>query len=569
MIKVGGDFEAAETNFDRGYTGGQFWSRSANTAAGAPGRWTVTEFDKVVRTLQPGEDPNLMAGELLCVNDNAVCSTTRSAKADVNNRNFSAYIQDSWNVRPNLTLDAGLRWERQIGYVGEGLAGTKSPEGLIIPDKGYELPNLIAPRLGFIFDPTKEGKSKVFGHWGRFFENVPMDLNARSFGGEITNQQVYNQNRFTTSSGSYDPNCDVNHGTMDPVGTLRQCSDKADPILLGGGSGFVAPSLKGQYTDELVLGTEYEIMADVKVGLNYVHRNMPRVIEDMYWSPTGEYTIVNPGEDFHADAEELRAKAAAETDPTLKQLYTDHADQLDYAKRFAKPIRNYDAIQLTATQRPTKSSLILASYTFSQSRGNYPGLFSTETLQDDPNITSLYDLPELMANRYGPMGLDRPHNVKFDGFYMFDFKKAGGLTTGVSLRAQSGIPHNALAAHPFYGIDESYVLPRGALERSPVTTNVDIHLAYGYRINKTTELSAFVRVFNLFNTQHELDRDETYTFDNALPIVNGTPDDLKHLKAVDENGNETNTTPSPNKNFGHLNSLTAPRSMQLGFRLTF
>ena len=38
---------------------------------------------------------------------------------------------------------------------------------------------MFAPRIGFIYDPTKEGKSKVFGHYGQFYENVPMDLNVR------------------------------------------------------------------------------------------------------------------------------------------------------------------------------------------------------------------------------------------------------------------------------------------------------------------------------------------------------------------------------------------------------
>ena len=37
------------------------------------------------------------------------------------------------------------------------------------------------------------------------------------------------------------------------------------------------------------------------------------------------------------------------------------------------------------TQRPTKNSLILASYTYSKEQGNFPGLFSTETGQLDPN----------------------------------------------------------------------------------------------------------------------------------------------------------------------------------------
>jgi hypothetical protein len=227
-------------------------------------------------------------------------------------------------------------------------------------------------------------------------------------------------------------------------------------------------------------------------------------------------------------------------------------------------------VTLLAKNRPTRNSLLQASYTYSKSKGNYPGLFSTETLQEDPNLTSLYDLPELMANRYGYMGLDRTHNLKVDGFYAFDFKKAGALIVGASWRTQSGIPHNALGAHIAYGPSEAYLLPRGAGERSPVTSTADTHLSYRYAINKNTALEAFVDIFNLFNQQDEVDQDETYTFDPATPIIGGTPDDLMHIKALDPvTGQETNTTVTKNKNFGNTNARTSPRTVRLGFRLTF
>jgi len=310
--------------------------------------------------------------------------------------------------------------------------------------------------------------------------------------------------------------------------------------------------------------------------VNYMHRSMPSVIEDISTDGGNTYLVTNPGLNFDSEAAKLHADAArlmASSDPkeqALGELYEHRAGQLDYVKEYEKPVRNYDALTLRAEQRPTKNSLLQASYTYSKSKGNYPGLFSTETLQEDPNLTSLYDLPELMANRYGYMGLDRTHNVKIDGFYMFDFKKAGGLVTGVSWRTQSGIPHNALGAHPAYGPSEAYLLPRGSTPRSPVQSSADVHLAYKYRVNKNTAIEAFVNVFNLFNQQGELDVDETYTSDVATPIIGGNPDDLMHVKAIDPaTGQETNTTVIPNKNFGNTNVRTAPRNIELGFRLSF
>ncbi|HET9991476.1 MAG TPA: hypothetical protein VFQ65_23265, partial [Kofleriaceae bacterium] len=240
-------------------------------------------------------------------------------------------------------------------------------------------------------------------------------------------------------------------------------------------------------------------------------------------------------------------------------------------KLFDKPERNYDAVQVQITQRPTKNSLILASYTYSKEEGNFPGLFSTETGQLDPNITSEFDLPALLANRYGALGLDRPHNVKVDGFYRFDFREAGLVTIGASLRAQSGIPHNVLAADPAYGPGETYLLPRGIGDRSPTTGQADVHVAYGRRIGKGNTLEIFGDVFNLTDAQQEASQDEIYTDDAAKPIVGGDMNDLKHVKTIDATSSlETAHTPSLNPDFGHTTAyLQAPRSFRFGVRLTF
>jgi hypothetical protein len=319
-----------------------------------------------------------------------------------------------------------------------------------------------------------------------------------------------------------------------------------------------------------VLGAEYELIPDVKIGLTYTHRTIPNVIEDMSADNANNYLIANPGHNYDADAAQLHMQAMAvrDSNSALADALEQRATALTFIKNFDKPSRNYDAVTLRAEQRPTKQSLLVASYTYSMERGNYPGLFSTETNQLDPNITSLYDLPDLMANRFGPLGLDRPHNLKVDGFYQFDVKEVGLFTVGSSLRAQSGIAHNALAAHPVYGDGESYLLPRGSIDRSPVTSNVDIHVSYGRRLDKNMTLEGFFNVFNMFNQQDELNVDENYTFDAALPIVGGDANDLKHAKSL-SGGVMANTTLNKNLNFDHTNLLTVPRSFQFGMRLTF
>src|SRR4030095_14282663 len=69
----------------------------------------------------------------------------------------------------------------------------------------------------------------------------------------------------------------------------------------------------------------------------------------------------------------------------------------------------------------------------------------------------LFDLQSLLANTYGRLPNDRPHQFKFDGSYRTPFK----LLIGASFRAQSGIPFNALTPHEVYGNNEGFGVPRG------------------------------------------------------------------------------------------------------------
>jgi len=556
-FKGGVDYELTTYNSHRGYTGDAIWLESFSL--GGEVLWRK-------RTLLVFDD----AGDYTCVGGLETCSESSGGiNADTSNKNLGAYIQDSWQIRPNLTLNAGLRWENQTGGVAKFLQGTLSPEGEVIPENAYELKNMLAPRVGIIFDPTQEGRAKLFGHWGRFYENVPMDINVRAFGGEIIN---FARIRTSTAFENACPAA-INATT---AAELEMCPfNNRSHSQSGGGTEYVAKTTKGQYIDEIILGGEYEVMADFKVGLNYVHRELPRVIEDISTDGGTTYIIGNPGEDFSEEAADLRAQAEAnrmDGDPSnddIADLADARAGVLDTMNTVDKPVRNYDGVQLTANHRFSKNAMLLGSYTYSRTKGNFPGLFSTETGQLDPNLTSLYDLPDLLANRNGPLGLDRPHLLKVDGFYMFDLKKAGLVVLGASFRGQSGIAHNTLGSHYAYGPQEAYILPRGSANRSPFVWTTDVKATYGRKISKAQQIEVFVDVFNLFNRQDETDSDEAYTFNNMNPIVGGDLSDLPHSKSLDGDGLEQNSTPVLNKNYGKLNARQGARSVRFGLRYTF
>jgi len=413
-----------------------------------------------------------------------------------------------------------------------------------------------------------EGRAKIFAHYGQFYEVVPMDINIRAFGGELTTFSFINAG----ANGRPNDSCLLDLTTAEE---LAKCT-RVPPAngVSGGGTQFAAPGMKPQYINESILGVEYELMSDFKLGATYTYRNLGRVIEDISTDGGASYLITNPSENFDDEAAKLDAQAKEQEmagNDQLATLYTLRAEQLRLTKNYDKPVRDYHGVQFTATQRFSKNAFLLASYTYSFNRGNFPGLFSTETNQLDPNLTSLYDLPALVANRYGQLGLDRPHLLKLDGFYQFDFNAAGRVVVGAGIRGQSGVARNALGSSPYsgYGTGESYLLPRGSARRSPFTWQSDIRLTYGKKIGKTQSIEAFADVLNIFNSQAETRADENYTFDIANPIIGGSRDDLAHSKTLDEGGTEKNETPVKNPNYLVLTDRQDPLRFQFGMRYNF
>ena len=483
--------------------------------------------------------------------------------------NWAAYLRDSWQIKPNLTVNAGLRYEEQRLRYAKNLQYSKDPiTGEQLGKNAMTLTGMFAPRIGVVYDWTKEGKSKVYGNWGRFYQSIPLQINKRSFGGEVSLQQLFT---YADCPGAVDPKIGGKNGEnciTDPNTRMAQVEN-----FIGASGVLIAPNVKSQYLDETVIGAEYEVADDLKLGISYAYRTLGRVLEDVSTDGANTYIIANPGEIADADLNKLQGRIDATDDPIEKKRLQNQYDLFKGIKVFDTPRRDYHAITLTAVRRFSKRFYVQANYTFSQNKGNYPGLISYTNGQLDPNISSQYDLVELLANRNGFLDQDIPHNAKLNGFYTFDFNKAGNLTLGVSAQFASGTPYGALGGHYLYGQNEAFLLPRGSVGRTSMDYRVNAQLAYGKKLPKGMNMEVFLQLFNLFDTQQEASVDDTYAIDTgnnaANPIVGGRYQDLIWAKAVNGSGGETSTPIQRNPNYGNTIGRYAPVSGRFGFRLTF
>lgn len=536
-LKLGFDFEDNIYYDKRNYTGGAYLLQAGDVEV-------YREFASKITANGPN-------GAAMPLPDTGFAATTQTL-------NYGAYLRDSYNVGfiPGLTVNAGVRYEAQQ------VKDTNGNIQIGIYDNW-------APRVGAIYDFTRKGRSKIFASYGWFYESIPLDLNDRQFSGE---------GLYSGLLGGY-PNCKpdmTGHVDLTMCGPAR--SGVTNGQVNGGTFGLVSPALKGQYSEEVIAGLQYDVGLDLVLGASYIHRDLGRIIEDA--SPDGgnNYLIMNPGEapdsgavkDLQNQITSLENQITATSDPMQKaalQTKLGLTQQRlglyqNQANGFPKAVRNYDALVLTATKRLSHNFLVLASYTYSRTLGNYPGTFQASNGQLDPNISTQYDLRELLFNRSGPLPNDRPHNVKISGSYFIPF---GGNTVvlGIAFNGVSGTPIEVLGRHATYGRRETFILPRGSGGRTPFVTSFDFHVSYRRQLSRLFGFEAYADIFNLFNQQETTAVDNEYTTTRVDPIQNGKIADLVNLKST------TGTQPLLNPNYGNTTARQAPLSLRLGVRLSF
>jgi outer membrane receptor protein involved in Fe transport len=398
----------------------------------------------------------------------------------------SFYVQDDVKVTRNFQLNLGLRWDYQEAK------GTRSSYL-----KLHKFFHNVQPRAGFSWDPSGRGKGKVFFNYAKYIETpLPLDVNVRAGGDDIQLDRNINANRYGAPPGS-----SIVAGTASGLGCLG-CD--ATPIDAG---------IRPQSVEEYTTGFEYEVVKDLAFGARGIYRAQANVIEDGSFDDGTTYFLFNPGR--RGDGETTEDKACLGVGGAPKPQC------FGYARRY------YRALEFTATKRFSNHYQFIASYVFSSLIGNYEGLFRNDNGQSDPNITSLFDLPDLLNGLYGRLPNDRPHQFKMNASYETPWK----LMVSSNFYIQSGIPFSDLIPHPVYGENEGFGHPRGTApipanapggikaggSRTPTTYQLDLGAYYPIKFGEKRQLRFQADWFNVTNAQRAVRLDETVRVSNGIP----------------------------------------------------
>ena len=420
--------------------------------------------------------------------------------ASPEHKDTSLFVQDRWSIRSDLTLSFGLRWDRQQIIDASGTTQ-------------IDLKKDFAPRLGITWDPTKDGKTKVYGSFGWFYEQIPMDLVIRSYSYERQPIIV----NYDPVSNTADPAAEADYGTPSAI--------------LGGFTEPSDPNLKGQYIQEFIVGGEREVARNLVVGAKAIYRSYERVIEDFLCLDGTAYCIGNPGHGIMTNISSFDDALVTYPAP--------------------KPKRVYKALQVDVTKRFADNWQLLASYVWSKLDGNYDGEYSPFTnVGADPNISAAYDYFDFftdgedltrITNR-GALSNDRRHQLKVSGYYLTPVK----LQVGASAYWRTGTPRTRYGYADDYRRYEYFLTQRGAEGRNPQDYEIDVHLGYPLAIKRFT-INFLLDIFSLLNAQRPVLLDQRWDFQEA-----------------------DNTSPTPtNPNYGEPILRTRPRAVRIGLRFSF
>lgn len=470
----------------------------------------------------PGSEIWGGSGVLVPPGVNQVLSARRNVSGGVFETEANAlYVEDIWNVTPQLMLTLGVRWDRFENRAADGRAFIKQDD-------------LIAPRAGFSWDINGDGGSKLYGNAGRYYLPVSNNINVQLAGGLIDEYSYFQLNGWTqqsnpiTGAAYMAPNIGAQIGPTDTNGNA------------GGGDLRQAFSrdIDAVYQDEFILGYQQMLNEAWSWGVNATYRKMDRTLDDIRINhtpcgPAGRnvWVVGNPGEDVTIWGD---SSIGCDTDGWI----TIDTSRDGWRKGgsgevvgFAEPERTYKAVEFQLDRAWDGKWMFNASYLWSRNDGNMEGPVNSDTNFGETGMVQHYDHPAV-NERYGPLFNDFRHQFKLRGGYQINEQWSVGST----LQVQSGGPITAfgvswpddsiLAGTASEGSGggsgwlcranctswqdrELEYSPRGAFGRLPWTWTLGANVTWTLPV-EGIDLKARLSVYNLTNNQTTINVHQRY-----------------------------------------------------------
>jgi Carboxypeptidase regulatory-like domain/TonB dependent receptor len=343
---------------------------------------------------------------------------------------FGFFAQDDWKVKSNLSVTLSMRWDDytnhtpwgnsgfQFSALNLGTAGTFNQQvaeasvGVVPAVFANSMKNLFSPRIGFAWDPTKQGTWAVRGGVGVYHDwiamgqtidqtrNNPPGVLSETFTNVAPNGQPLGNYFSVAPSGSYPwgfvlPT--IPSGSLNSQGGITGIPTNVDSL---------DRNMKAPLAVNYVIGVEHQLPGQLVAGANYSGSRSFNAL-------TGADVNRVPGDvSFSGSAGSLVEQFNRPNSSFGAITYVNNANQA-----------TYNAMILSLRGRAGHRGNFQASYTLSHAK-DYPEA-NTRFDQDGQNGGA--NIPDQNAyfNYYGDANYDVRQRVSFSGVYTLPGMKSG------------------------------------------------------------------------------------------------------------------------------------------------
>ena len=444
-----------------------------------------------------------------------------------------AFVQDSIRVSNALTIDAGLRYDRQTLTDATGN---------------------FAPRLGFGWHPNGDSRLVIRGGYAMYYTQIRANAVATALTGGLDGLVTY-----TATPGQFGfPSCltgpclplDFDPRTLplsqQPARNITVRAGRRDFYEAQFANYGLNFALLPNYPDEFVnprsqvtsIGAEREIMRGLFAGADYVHQ---------HWTNLDRTVDLNAPTPFdRATTGQTRTVGAANA---TRPIVPVNGGVRTVNVLMNLGVADYDALQTEVSYRGNSKMYAVVSYTLAK---------ATNTTEPDGNGIGPNDanIARLGEEERGPSVVDQRHRAVIGFSYDLPYNLTAGTVTQLAssrpFNAVTGIDNNGDGANNDRPVVDGKVLAKSAFRGTP-TSEVSVFVE-GRIKHGGQAILLRLEGFNLFNHGNMLGRAQT-TYGDTL----ATNPTFGQLVSV---GTATNALPA-------LANIDPPRMLQFQVRFLF